>query len=318
MLAKYSIKAARKVFSSYEKRPFVPFDGYVEYVGQASNDQIREELLRNKPTMICKFGTTELSTIYNYLSTKEPKKIEHVWKYIRREKKFLWWFDVNNSIADLSGFFPATDKMLEKFCELYLQDIKEIDLLGSYIKEECLLKNELAHTKKIDIDGILSPFRYENPWSEVLGGKRVLVVHPFEESIRNQYKKRSLLFKNEKVLPEFELLTIKAVQGLVKSTTGFNSWFEALDYMKDKINQTEFDIAVIGCGAYGMPLAAHVKRLGKKAVHMAGSTQMLFGISGKRWEDQEEFRAFINEHWSKPLPSEAPRYFTRVEGGCYW
>ena len=27
----------------------------------------------------------------------------------------------------------------------------------------------------------------------------------------------------------------------------------------------------LGCGAYGFPLAAHVKRMGKKAIHMGGS-----------------------------------------------
>ena len=32
-----------------------------------------------------------------------------------------------------------------------------------------------------------------------------------------------------------------------------------------------------------MNLAAHAKKQGKTAIHLAGWTQMLFGIYGKRW-----------------------------------
>ncbi|MBD4336261.1 hypothetical protein GUH15_09405, partial [Xanthomonas citri pv. citri] len=75
-------------------------------------------------------------------------------------------------------------------------------------------------------------------------------------------------------------------------------WFEALEYMESEISKMDFDIALIGCGAYGMCLAAHVKRMGKTAIHLAGWTQMLFGVYGKRWvEDQPEYAKFINQFW---------------------
>ena len=50
--------------------------------------------------------------------------------------------------------------------------------------------------------------------------------------------------------------------------------------MKSQMDQTDYDIALIGCGAYGFPLAAHAKRMGKQAIHMGGSLQLLFGIRG--------------------------------------
>ena len=48
--------------------------------------------------------------------------------------------------------------------------------------------------------------------------------------------------------------------------------------MKKQIESVEFDIAIIGCGAYGMPLSLFVKDLGKKAIHLGGNVQYLFGI----------------------------------------
>ena len=96
----------------------------------------------------------------------------------------------------------------------------------------------------------------------------------------SQYKNnRAQLFDNPDVLPEFESLTcIKAVQTQAGEKCQFKDWFEALDYMKGQIDKCDYDVAIIGCGAYGMSLAAHVKRQGKVALHLAGCTQMLFGV----------------------------------------
>lgn len=89
--------------------------------------------------------------------------------------------------------------------------------------------------------------------------------------------------------------------------------------MKDEISKLDFDIALIGCGAYGMCLAAHVKRMGKQAVHLAGWTQMLFGVYGERWiKDQPKYSKYINDYWIRPLESEKPKGAEKVENGCYW
>jgi hypothetical protein len=90
------------------------------------------------------------------------------------------------------------------------------------------------------------------------------------------------------------------------------------DWMCNEINKIEFDTAVIGAGAYGFPLAAHVKRLGKQAIHLGGASQLLFGIRGNRWDNNPAINRFYNEHWVKPLTSETPRNSYVVEKACYW
>ena len=70
----------------------------------------------------------------------------------------------------------------------------------------------------------------------MLKGKKVLVVHPFVESIKYQYENnREHLFENPDVLPEFkELILVKAVQTQADAKDSrFKDWFEALQYMKD-------------------------------------------------------------------------------------
>ena len=83
------------------------------------------------------------------------------------------------------------------------------------------------------------------------------------------------------------LITIKAVQTIAKETDErFSNWFEALDYMKVQILKHEFDIALVGAGAYGTPLCLFINSLNKQAIQSGGATQLLFGIIGKRWEKE--------------------------------
>ena len=84
--------------------------------------------------------------------------------------------------------------------------------------------------------------------------------------------------------------------------------------MECEIDKADFDVALIGCGAYGFPLAAHCKRIGKQGIHIGGSLQLYFGIKGKRWDNH----GLYNEFWVSPDESEQPKNLSRVEGGCYW
>lgn len=161
---------------------------------------------------------------------------------------------------------------------------------------------------------------FEQPWTRILENKRVLVIHPFAKSIESQYAKRETLFSNPLVLPQFKSFrVIQAVQSIAGNSCEFSDWFSALNYMKEEMEKEDFDIALIGCGAYGFPLTAHAKRLNKVGIHLAGWTQMLFGIYGKRWlTDQPQYAKFINDNWIRPNKDEIPQNSKRVEGGCYW
>lgn len=145
------------------------------------------------------------------------------------------------------------------------------------------------------------------------------MIHPFEDSIREQYKKREKLFKNPYVLPEFELITMKPVQGLADSPEKlqYRDWFEALNSMTEKIKNFDFDVALIGAGAYGIFLANFCRNIGRKGVHMGGVTQLLFGIKGFRWDSVLQDSVY-NEYWVRPGENEKPKGAEKVEGACYW
>jgi hypothetical protein len=291
---------------------------YTDTINAADGDLIYKSIIAGKPLMISRFGATEMNCLVNYFDQRKSG-LRHL-RYITGQSKYYRWDDLTmETMSTLSGFFPDSFAMLERFSRLVYEDMKLIDILGSWLKEEVLFEKELGNAKKVGFLN-LEPYNHKEPWSRALEGKKVLVVHPFTESIQKQYLNRTLLFNDPTVLPKFDLKTLKAVQSISKNPTGYSNWFEALDSMKDKISQIDFDIAIIGCGAYGMSLAAHVKRLGKQSVHLGGATQLLFGITGKRWESsQYEYgKKLINRYWVRPLEEEVPQNHSKVEEGCYW
>lgn len=151
----------------------------------------------------------------------------------------------------------------------------------------------------------------------------MLVVHPFADTIRAQYQKRGELFTNApggvNTLPELASLTvIPAVQGLAGQKTGYDTWFDALTAMEKQMDACDYEVAIIGAGAYGLPLAAHARDTGHVAIQMSGATQLLFGIKGRRWDTHPQISKLYNPAWVRPAPAEQPANKQAVEGGSYW
>lgn len=313
------LKLARKIFTALHPDSSAFGRNWKTFSNkQYANELIYQKLMGDKPCMIGRFGSTEMLCLTNYLGVKE-KRAKNYSGYIKSQSP-PWWWEKSTIIQmqQWSGFFPGEIDMIEQFCELMLKDIPLVDILGSWLKQESFFDNLLSNAKKIVLED-LEPFFSTNPWTRALEGKKVLVVHPFAKTIEEQYLKRDLLFENN-LLPTFELKTIKAVQSIAGETIEFRNWFEALESMKSKIDAIDYDICIVGAGAYGFPLAAHVKRKGKKAIHLAGVTQLLFGIKGKRWEQfiVWPYTNLYNEYWVRPSESEKPKNATIVEGACYW
>lgn len=281
-----------------------------------SNQLIYNLLINEEPCMIGRIGSTEMLCILNYLGIQQNKG---VLRYIQGKAFPSWWEKSTlNQMQNWSGFFPNTGDNAAQFSKMMLEDMEQVDLLGSWLNHERYVLDYLKNAKQVVLED-LEPFFCNKPWTKALEGKKVLVIHPFVEAIELQYEKRELLFDNG-LLPDFELKTIKAVQSLGGENMEYNSWFEAFEGMKKQIDETDFDIAILGCGAYGFPLAAHIKRIGKKAVHLGGVTQLLFGIKGSRWEQHIvwPYMNLFNEHWVRPGDNLKPKNADQVEGACYW
>lgn len=324
----FILKGLKKAYRTVFRPKFEP-DGNQFLDRQEANDKIYKLLESDSPCMVARFGTTEIGILTNYITTHSKKSIiSRCYDYIVDNTGMPWWDKLYvEKCKWASGIFPQSIETLERFSERYFEDIPHIDLLGSfnYTEKFMPLRDDV---QKVHLE-CLYPFFVEHPWTKALRGKKVLVVHPFTETIKAQCARRERLFDNADVLPEFELKTLRAVQTGADSKCEFSDWFEALKYMEDEIAKIDFDIAIIGCGAYGLPLAATIKRMGKKAVHLGGGSQLLFGIKGKRWDNDgyhwkelpqlnTSYSNLYNDYWVRPSKDETPKNANKVEGACYW
>lgn len=275
---------------------------------EKANEKIYNMLNSKKAFFIGRVGSTELETICNYCYFTERIS----------GKCTPYTNNITNMLSDWCGFYPKQHTLMDEFCKLYLEDIKTADLLWSMwlSKYEDILYRQYCPNTDISLyEETAFPLYEEEPWTYALKGKKVLVIHPFDESIKRNYKFKEKLFQNEKFLPDFELITLKAVQSLADNKNlEYPTWFDALEYMKMKIDDIDFDVALIGAGAYGFPLGAYIKRIGKQALHIGGKLQLYFGIRGKYYD---KFN-YHNEYWTRPLESERPEGYKKVEAGRYW
>jgi hypothetical protein len=316
------LNIARRAYGKAE-RMLMPNKQYrlsIDLVGQAASDAIERKLLADRPCMISRFGSNELDAVSRYLgiTRKSQFPLEKHVNYILKNTGMFWWDEIiKTDMRYSAGFFPITDRSLASFGSRMIKDIVNIDVLGSWLEQESEFAELLKGAAIVNLID-LEPYFHPNPWSQALAGKTVLVIHPFAHSIQQQYQQRRLLFDDDRVLPEFELKTLKSVQSIAGNDPGFSTWFDALDWMCEQISSIDFDIAIIGAGAYGLPIASYVKNIGKKSVHLGGATQLLFGIKGQRWDDRPLYKDLYNQHWIKPSALETPRNHQLVEGGCYW
>lgn len=325
MMGQFLIKAFRSIYFRF-------FLDHSQSVGEAQypkgavldlesgNALLKQMIESGRPFMAGRFGT-ELKALRNYMEI-EIHKQGGLKKLLAGIKGFShdWNPQIKQQLKDLTGVFPATDEMMHRFSVLYNKHIKNIDILGVwyFLKHEYSTIHQCRPQAKLIPALSLEPFRFKVPWSSALANKKVLIVHPFAKSIQRQYKQRDLIFPGRNVLPEFELKLLKAVQSLGGENTEFSNWVEAYDYMCNEIQKQDFDVAIIGAGAYGLPLASFVKQLGKQAIQMGGATQLLFGIKGKRWDENGFGDEFYNDSWIRPAEEERPLYAEAVEGACYW
>lgn len=326
-LVDFAIKGSRGIYRKLVHPRFLT--PQCELDRQKANDLIYSALMRNGGCTISRFGSIEIGIVNNYLTVHSKGNIlKRCYQYITDNTGLPWW-DILffRSMRLNAGIFPESIDMLNRFSERYLTDIPEIDLLGSfnYAEKFMPLRNDVVN---VHLE-CLYPFFVERPWTKALENKKVLVIHPFEETIQSQYVRRKYIFDNPDILPSYELKTFKAVQSNAGNDVPFKDWFDALEWMENEVAKIDFDICILGCGAYGLPLAATIKRMGKKAIHMGGGSQLLFGIKGKRWDNDAyhwkelpqlntNYSSLYNEYWVRPSQGEMPKAANKVEGACYW
>lgn len=278
-----------------------------------ASEQIAELLKSDKPFMAGRLGFSETGVMRMY--------------EFEIKKKYALTI---NTLYNWSGFFPNDPALGGRFLDTMKDAIEQTDIFACnrQFLEDYFIDTYLPEgSKAVENFKIFEPYSLEKSWTSALAGKRVLVVSSFSKSVEHQYSRREEIYPGTDILPEFTLLTYQSLVTLGDMADNrFETWFDALDFMKNEILAMDFDVALVSCGAYAYPLCAEIKKAGKQAVCMGGVLQILFGIMGRRWDGSrfggiehmdENLKKYYNDSWIYPL-EERPQAADKVEYGPYW
>jgi len=298
-------KGAMKIMRVFESCRYLDWRVWDKRGG---NRRIYDALMSGRPLAIGKIGAVELEAIRNFLHYSSENNWEDKVRISRR------------NLFTNAGVYPDSPAIFQMFCEYFITDVlPEMTHMVVWFNrhESVAVKRYCREYTPVSISG-LAAFRWDEPWTRALTGKRVLVVHPFSTTIRQQYTKREGLWGELEILPEFQLDTLTVPLQPILAASQHKDWFETLRLLQEEMSQRTFDIALVGAGAYSLPLVVHAKSLGRQGVHLGGGLQFYFGIRGRRWDSNLNYSKYYNDHWIRPLPEDTPSNNAIIENGCYW
>lgn len=293
----------------------VEISNQIQLIGHIDrcHEDMRRILSSPEPQFISRIGGSDFDAViqffhhsYNLKEHRPSNYIEDKWRIVRR---YNGYYDIEEDPDKIS-----------LFCELFIdsyQRSKDLFLCGSALLSEFLpdtindefrvqssSENRLfrdffnalwRHEKSVR----LYPYSYVEKilhgnntlfhlFSEILKNKKVLAVTPFAESINSNFERREKFFPGY-AYPDFDLITYNTpitYDGLPKEYYPDLDWFCTLERMKREISAIDFEIALLSCGSYALPLGIFIRDvLKKKAVYVGGCLQLFFGIMGRRYEN---------------------------------
>ena len=315
ILLKFAYKLGGKCNIPYKEITKRFLDQKVKSIPTDLAGELAEKIRNNTPFLLARLGGTEGAIAGQYC------EIMHGLRKSYEEDTVEWLFSTSGVFAD---DYVDRIKAVDRYAELTLEGLLECDYLSAMFPTKIYMpffflnyaKNAVATFSDY---GPTFERETAKTWYAALEGRRILVVNSFTESIQQQYKRKELLAQDKAhELPDFELITYQsAVTQMGERYGSYQNSFEVLEKMIHDIDRIEFDVALIGAGAYGFPLSVAIKRMGKIAIETCGTTPYFFGVYDERFVRQNGRPNYMTDAWIRPM-EHPPQKYKEIEGGCYW
>ena len=221
---------------------------------------------------------------------------------------------INQNIAKLKqqeGIQFQSQKEFENFCVNNLEYMKNANInlafrhmdhgyykvekiQNEYIK---LIKN--INTKIIPFDALyIYNFLHETPWTRLLKGKKILIVAPHIDKIKERVKSK---IYDINLFPDCKFTFIDSPK--TYSDNGSNTIDSNIDLLMNRINdiKEDFDVALLGCNGYSNIISGLLKSINKSSIVVGNLIYMWFGVYTKQdlTHRSDILKINMNENWIK-------------------
>ena len=232
----------------------------------------------------------------------------------------------------ITGVFPSTPEFLPYFTSWYLTQIQQANILGlmGAKREEKIITNlnihsQFTHYQTMEPDRSI-PEITNNCYLPLFENKKILLISPYAKFIQSRAQKE--VYENAwKIIGKSwfnpaNVMSLEIPYSYFSAKQTHEKFGDSITLYKsicDQINCYEYDVALIGAGALGIPIANHIKHQGKVGISLGGHLQVTFGVAGARWRRDPEWRAYLNETWV-----DVPKIYhpfskeSLTDHGAYW
>jgi hypothetical protein len=290
--------------------------------GPALRRRLADAIEGRRPFAVGKIGPSELHWMaYPILRESGSSAVG-----MRLFERQMFLHGVKNA-----GIFPAERQYYLDYNATYVRDTRNLDSIGVFLHGEKMERIVVAKYELTRLTHYLNhepnrstPDRPEQCYLPLLRDKKILIVCPFAELLRERAQKEvfeAVWAKTGKKW--FHPGSIDAVEfpyGVCAETRQrYASASVLIDEINREISRRDFDVALIGAAGMAIPIASYVKSLGRIAIDLGGHLQVLFGVIGKRWREQEEWRErYFNDAWIDMPARYRPAETDVCDRGAYW
>ena len=231
------------------------------------------------------------------------------------------------------GVFPTNAIFLSDFAQFYTKHVRQIDILGLFQAEQ-----EERIIKANKLNALFIPYQFTEPDRSIptnesncylpyFEGKKLLFISPFADLLKSRATKDAFesvwsnINKNWFGPSEVSAYEIPySYANSIQTHNKYTNSIELFDSICANLEAMDFDIAFIGAGALGLPIASYLKSIGKIAISLGGHLQVLFGIGGGRWSKDEFWSTnYINNDWIEMPEKYHPENKSKLsDNSAYW
>jgi len=287
-------------------------------------DEVRDAIAHSRGYATAKLGASEIRRLgYSVVAAREGDNSKLL-RVMQRDLIF------HSHIQ--SGLFPPDPAFYLRYNEVYAQHLRALDTIGvfpnliagtSAALDHFQLRAPLIHFLNQEPDRSI-PADESNCYLPALRGKKLLFISSFANFLCERANRATF----ENVWSRtgkrwFDPASVDALEfpyGFTAAThTHYPDSLAQLDAITRELTTHDYDVALIAAGGLAVPIASHVKKMGKVGISLGGHLQPLFGILGKRWRDMPEYtERYMNEHWvALPERYHIPEK-TVADNGAYW
>ena len=277
---------------------------------------ILEKQSKSEPFFIGRLSGNEPNLCISYLRTRTPDR------------------NLINNMLYGAGIQFLSQSDAENYVKTYIESFSQCDMVGvwnggsMYAQTRDFYEIIQKHPSKwwtpICATG-LEPYYYMNhpqyDFASIFKNKKVLILSSHSKTIKGQLTKKVF---GTSIFHETTKFYVHKTPQQNGGSHDANSWKYHFDALKTDVARIQtgffdFDIALVGCGGFGMPICHYIRNdLGKSVIYVGGALQLFFGIMGSRWDNSPKILEHVNSEWTRPLNVDKPTRPEFCEGSCYW